>query len=112
MSEEPRLKTLSERTESAHERVQQAREDINPMVGLRSGMRQAGIPADALTIDCLQTGRRILLVLHDHQPEHVLYQFTTLEREMEDDWEQLPFSAATTEQLFDWMVEYFSDSER
>jgi hypothetical protein len=109
---EPRLKTLSDLTEAAHARIQQEFEDINPVVSIRQGMRDTGIPADALTIDCMRTRRRILLVLHDEQPEVLLYQFTTLEREMEESWEQLAFGEVTEEQLFQWIQTWFSDAER
>lgn len=108
---EPRLKTLSDLTEQAHARIQAKHEDINPVVSLRQGLRDNGIPADAMTIDCMRTRKRILLVLHDEQPEALLYQFTTLEREMEENWQELGFEGLTAELLFDWMRDYFSPAK-
>lgn len=107
---EPRLKTLSDATEQAHARVQERHEHINPVVEMRQRMRNAGIPADVMTIDCLRTRNRILMVLHDEQPDVLLYQFTTVEREMEEQWLQIAFAEVTVDLLVQWMEERFSGS--
>ena len=105
---EERLESLSDLTEQAHARVQQAHGEINPVVELRRGMRDAGIPADALSIDCLRTCRRILLILHDSHPDALLYQFTDLEQEAGDSFQQLAFDQVTVDTLFEWMRDYFA----
>ena len=48
---EAALEALSDMITEAHTRIQQAYEHINPVVGVRRGMRDVGIPADAMTID-------------------------------------------------------------
>lgn len=106
MPEEP-LKTLSDMASDAHARIQAAHQHINPVVEVRRGMRDSGIPADVMTIDCLRTRRRITLILHDGQPGMVLYQFVTMDDEVGNDFKQMPLSDVDVDTLFDWMQDYF-----
>lgn len=104
------LKYLSDLASEAHSQIQQAHAAINPVVGVRQGMRDIGIPADAMTIDCLRTRRRILLVLHDESPGMVMYQFTTLAEEMSVDFKQVALAQISSQTLYKWMEEYFSEA--
>jgi hypothetical protein len=106
MTEAP-LKTLSDLANEAHNRIQAAHEHINPVVEVRRGMRDAGIPADVMTIDCLRTQRRINLILHDQQPGIVLYQFVTREEEVGGDFKQIDLTELSSATLFEWMQNYF-----
>jgi hypothetical protein len=106
MPEDP-LKSLSDMASEAHARIQAAHEHINPVVEVRQGMRNSGIPADVMTIDCLLTRRRITLILHDEQPGALLYQFITIEDEVGDQFQQMPFGDVSTQVLFDWIQDYF-----
>jgi len=106
MSEDP-LKVLSDMASDAHARIQAAHQHINPVVEVRRGMRDAGIPADVMTIDCLRTRRRITLILHDEQPGVLLYQFVTIEDEVGNDFRQMAISDVNTDTLFVWMQDYF-----
>ncbi|WP_439134196.1 hypothetical protein [Pseudomaricurvus sp.] len=106
MSEDP-LKALSDMASDAHTRIQATHQHINAVVEVRRGMRDAGIPADVMTIDCLRTGRRITLILHDEQPGVLLYQFVTMKDEVGDDFKQIALSEVNTDTLFDWMQDYF-----
>lgn len=107
MSEEDPLKALSDMASEAHARIQAAHEHINPVVGVRRGMRDVGIPADAMTVDCLRTRRRIMLILHDEQPGILLYQFVTLDDEVGNEFREVSLSDVSVQTLFDWMEEYF-----
>lgn len=106
MPEDP-LKTLSDMASDAHARIQATHQHINPVVEVRRGMRDAGIPADVMTIDCLRTRRRITLVLHDRQPGNVLYQFVTIDDEVGNDFKQMALSDMDAGTLFAWIEEYF-----
>ena len=106
MSEDP-LKILSDLASDAHARIQAAHQHINPVVEVRRGMRDAGVPADVMTIDCLRTRRRITLILHDEQPGVLLYQFVTIEDEVGNDFQQMALGDMTTTKLFEWIEEYF-----
>ncbi|AHI28295.1 hypothetical protein [Marinobacter similis] len=106
MSEDP-LKALSDMASDAHARIQAAHEHINPVVEVRRGMRDAGIPADVMTIDCLRTRRRITLILHDEQPGTLLYQFVTIEDEVGDSFQSMALTDVTVQTLVDWIQDYF-----
>mgnify|MGYP003655715145 CR=1 FL=1 len=107
MAEDP-LKTLSDMASDAHAGIQQTYEHLNPVIEVRRGMREAGIPADVMTIDCLRTRRRILLILHDDEPGMLLYQFVTLEDEMGETFERMPLAQVNQQTLVDWIKGYFS----
>ncbi|MFP3978721.1 MULTISPECIES: hypothetical protein [Marinobacter] len=106
MSVDP-LKTLADMASEAHARIQSTHEHINPVVEVRRGMRDAGIPADAMTIDCLRTRRRITLILHDEQPGKLLYQFITIDEEVGEGFKSVDMADVSAETLFEWMQEYF-----
>ncbi|MEQ3637429.1 hypothetical protein [Alcanivorax sp.] len=107
MSEQS-LEALSDMVTAAHTRIQQTYEHINPVIGVRRGMRDVGIPADAMTIDCLQTRGRILLILHDEQLGVLLYQFANMDAEAGDDFQRMGLAEVSAETLFLWMEDYFS----
>lgn len=106
MSDDP-LKTLSDLASEAHARIQAAHQNINPVVEVRRGMRDAGIPADVMTLDCLRTRRRITLVLHDDQPGTLLYQFITIDDEVGEGFQRIAMTEVTAGTLFGWMQTYF-----
>lgn len=103
------LEQLSDRITEAHRQTQAEHDDINPVVGVNRQMRTSGIPADAITIDCLQTNRRILLILHDHQPELIRYQFGYRDRDPGAEFETLALTDVTERVLIDWIVGYFRE---
>lgn len=106
MPEDP-LKALADMASDAHARIQQAHQHINPVVSVRRGMREVGIPADAMTIDCLRTRRRITLILHDEHPGMLLYQFVTIDDEVGEEFRQTELPGVSVETLVRWMEEYF-----
>lgn len=108
MSDDP-LKKLSDMASDAHARIQAAYQHINPVVEVRRGMRDAGIPADVMTIDCLRTRRRITLILHDDQPGTLLYQFVTIDDEVGDSFQGLALAELTVQTLVTWIEDYFGD---
>lgn len=101
------LKLLSDAASDAHARIQASHEHINPVIEVRCKMRDAGIPADVLTIDCHRTRRRIMLILHDEQPGLLLYQFITFEQEAGDDFKSMALSELDAPKLVQWMEDYF-----
>jgi len=101
------LKILSDLVGDAHAQIQAAHQHINPVVEVRQSMRDAGIPADVITLDCLRTQRRITLILHDQQPGVVLYQFVTRAEEVGGEFKQIPLADMSSVTLFEWMQDYF-----
>lgn len=112
MSDSPtaqtRLELISDRTKDAHSRIQQDFKTINPVVGLSRRMREVGFPVDTITIDCLQTQRRIIILLNDDTPDTVRYQFAFKDKDPSDEFQLIPFKALTEQTLYDWMASYFS----
>ncbi|MEQ5836147.1 hypothetical protein [Marinobacter sp. NFXS9] len=108
MSEQA-MKTLSDMASEAHARIQATHQHINPVVGVRRGMRDIGIPADAMTIDCLSSRRRIVMVLHDKDPGALLYQFSTIDEDIDIDFQRMALSDMSANRLFEWIEDYFSD---
>jgi hypothetical protein len=102
------LEALCELTTESHTRIQQDFKTIDPVVGVSQKMRNVGIPIDARTIDCLKSGKRIIIILHDRQPEILRYQFTFKDKDPADEFEQMSFSELSEEKLYNWMKDYFS----
>lgn len=70
-------------------------------------MRLHGIPADAMTIDCLKSGKRILVILHDEQLDIVSYQFSFKGQDPENKFETIPLNELTAQTLYEWIKSYF-----
>lgn len=105
------LKTLSDFATDAHTQLQQGDSGINPVIGLRRGLRDGGFPADVITIDCLQNKKRIVLILHDQHPGQLIYQFATMEDEDTAGFQQLAFDQVNPALLLKWMLDYFGASD-
>ncbi|MFT6153253.1 MAG: hypothetical protein ACJA0E_000095 [Bermanella sp.] len=101
------LKTLSEIATEAHTKIQQDFANIDPIVGVSRNMRKNGVPADAMTIDCLKTNKRIIIILHDLQPDIIHYQFSLSTQDPAEKFETLKLSDLTVEVLYGWIKSYF-----
>lgn len=104
----PALKTLSDIATETHGRIQHDFPDINPVVGVNQRMRASGIPVDLMTIDCLQTNKRIILLLHDEQPDQVRYQFSFRDKDPDEAFEVINLNEISAQLLYDWIKGYFS----
>ena len=105
-----RLEALCSIATESHARIQRDFADINPMVGVNRRMREMGVPADAVTIDHSKSEKRIILILHDHYPEIVSYQFSFKDTDPGDDFKQHPFSELDADTLYVWIRDYFQES--
>ena len=103
-----RLERLCDIATGAHQKIQATFKHIDPIVGVNQRMRQSGFAADLMTIDCLKSGKRILIVLHDDDLKTVDYQFTYKDQNPSESFQKLAFSELTEKTLFDWMADYFS----
>ena len=101
------LETICDIASVSHAQIQKDFADINPMVGVNRKMRDMGVPADAVTIDHLSSGKRIIMVLHDHYPETVNYQFSFKDTDPAQAFEQIELNELTTEKLYNWIKNYF-----
>ena len=101
------LALLSDIATETHTLIQRDFNDINPVVGVSRNMRSKGVPADAMTIDCLKTGKRIILILHDDNPDEVLYQFSFKAEDPGDGFLSIKLNDLTVLKLYDWIQSYF-----
>jgi hypothetical protein len=104
------LAQLSDQVTEAHQQIQAQFKEIDPIVGVSRKMRDLGIPADAMTIDCLRSGKRIIIILHDQMPETLRYQFSFKAEDPADEFLEMNIADVTSAVLFDWMKGYFLDS--
>ena len=49
----------------------------------------------------------IILILHDHYPEIVNYQFSFKDVDPDDEFEQIAFAELTADTLYGWIRDYF-----
>lgn len=109
MNANPALLSLSDIASQAHEKIQQDFENINPVIGVMQGMRKMGIPADVMSIDSIASNKRILVVLHDEMPELIRYQYTYIDQDPSDDYQQLASHDVSSETIYGWIKDYFLD---
>jgi len=102
------LLSLSEIASEAHAKIQQDFKEINPVIGVVQAMRRAGIPADAMTIDCLKSKKRILIILHDQYPDIMQYQFMMLDQDPGDEYQRINSGDVSADTLYGWIKDYFS----
>ena len=102
-----KLEAICDITTQSHARIQKDFAEINPLVGVNRKMRDMGVPADAVTIDQLSSGKRIILIVHDHYPEIVNYQFSFKATDPGEEFEQIEFNDLTADKLYDWIKSYF-----
>ncbi|BFM10662.1 hypothetical protein R50072_08150 [Simiduia litorea] len=103
----PQLSVLSEALTDAHARIQKDFISINPVVGINRQMRASGIAADVITIECLVTNKRILVILQDATPNEASYQFGMRDKDPEPEYKKMALADLTTEQLYQWVRDYF-----
>lgn len=105
----PALLSLTEIASDAHARIQQDVADINPVIGVMQGMRKMGIPADVMSVDCLRSKKRILIVLHDEHAGIIQYQYTFTDQDPGDDYQAIQTSDFSSDTLYQWIADYFRD---
>ncbi len=67
-----KLTALSEIIAQANDQFFARYKDIDTLMGIMDkALRQQGMPADAITIDCPAQNKKIVLLLHDDKPDSV-----------------------------------------
>ncbi len=107
MQETP-LSVLCDIATEAHRRIQQDYMGLDPIVGVSQNMRACGIPADVMTIDCLKSTKRIILILHDQQSGSISYQLSYTDKDPRGEFNIMPFSNMTADTLYGIIVTYFN----
>ncbi|MFQ3264323.1 MAG: transcription antitermination factor NusA-like protein [Colwellia sp.] len=66
------LKKLSEIVAQANDIFYERNKSVDTLMGIMDKtLRKQGMQADAITIDCIATDKKIVLVLHDSKPDLV-----------------------------------------
>ena len=97
---------LCDMATEAHSRFQQEIKTVNPVVGVSQSMRASGIPVDVMTIDCLKSDKRIILILNDEIPDSISYQFNWRDKDPTDNFTQVTFDDLCPDMIFEWMKGY------
>ncbi len=106
------ISTIYDLVAAAHAGIQQNFSQIDPVVSVSHQMRSNDVPADVMTIDCLKSGKRIILIFHDLQPELVSYQFCRKDSDPHDEFETIALDQLSEQQLYDWMKITFSAAQK
>ncbi|WP_320821694.1 hypothetical protein [Reinekea sp.] len=70
------LKNLSEIVASASDLFYTKFENVNTVMGIMDkNLRNQGIKADAITIDCIERDKKIVMLIHDDKPSVVSIAF-------------------------------------
>lgn len=104
----PQLNRLSEVLTEAHAQIQRDFTSLNPVVGINRQMRGSGIAADVVTIDCLVSNRRILIILQDAKPNVASYQFGMRDEDPAGGYNTIALSALTVDLVYKWVRDYFA----
>jgi len=70
-------------------------------------MRDKNVPADTMTIDCLKSKKRIIMVLHDHELENVYYQESYIDVPPDAKFDNLALQNITVDFLYTKIHTYF-----
>ncbi len=84
--------------------------DIDPVVGIMRSLRDSGFAADAMTIDCIRSGKRIICILHDANLSNVDYQFGYRDKDPDMNFMKIATSELTQSQFYSWMKHYFVEA--
>ncbi len=67
-----RLTALSDIVAQANDKFSDRNKGIDTLMGIMDkALRQQGMPADAISIDCPAQNKKIVLLLHDDKPDSV-----------------------------------------
>lgn len=88
--------------------IQKDFDTLDPVVGVNQKMRALGIPADVMTVDCLRSGKRILLILNDEHPDVLSYQKTFKEDDPGEVFQEIPLEQMSSRILYEWIKDYFA----
>lgn len=94
---------LSEIAKLAQADIQAAFPDVDPIIGISHNLRNAGFAADTLTIDNRANDTRIIMILHDHKPALVDYEFASISKDPTFEFNEIQLTELTQAKLFEMM---------
>ncbi|TCI01294.1 hypothetical protein EZV61_18645 [Corallincola luteus] len=105
-----KLGALMDLAADAQRLIQQDYEQINPIVGAHTRLREQGIPADAMTIDCPQSGKRIVVMILDANPEQIVCTFGFKDKDADESTLKIAFSDIKMGTIYQWIESHFSSN--
>lgn len=106
MAKEETIHRLADKAVEAQTRIQQDFTGIDPVIGVMRSLRDTGFPADAMTIDCLRSRRRIILIIHDDRPQQLSFQFSSIDQDPDAEFSHMALSEVTPETIYQWIRDY------
>jgi hypothetical protein len=101
---------LSELAKLAQTDIQTAYPNVDPIIGISHNLRNAGFAADTLTIDNRANDTRIIMILHDHKPEIVDYEFAKISEDPTFEFTEIALADLTQAKIFQMMKEALEDN--
>ena len=92
---------LSEIAKLAQADIQAAYPDVDPIIGISHNLRNAGFAADTLTIDNRANDTRIIMILHDHKPDMVDYEYASISNDPTFEFNAIKLAELTQAKLFE-----------
>ncbi len=102
---------LADLARSAQTQFQKDFTEVDPVVGIMRSLRDSGFAADAMTIDCIHSGKRIICILHDANLSNLDYQFGYRDQDPDMNFKKIATSDVSQYQFYQWMKQYFIDDK-
>ena len=104
------LKSLSEIIAEANDLFYEKNNHIDTVIGIMDKvLRQQGMNADAITVDCIPLNKKIVFLLHDEKSQQVDIAFGNKAGDINSTL-QIQMSELSTHKVVTFMVEYFNNS--
>lgn len=104
------LETISDRATTAQAEFKREYGEINIQAGLITSLRTQGIAADAVVLDCQNTGRRMVFMVRDAEPGKVAYQLANRNEDQEANPTILAIDKLQVADIVDLMKQHFANS--
>lgn len=106
----PSLKLLSEIIAQGNDLFYSKNSTVDTVIGIMDkSLRQQGMSADAISVDCIPLNKKIVFLIHDEAPEQVNIAFGNKVGDI-DSTEQLTLTELTVDTIVEFMQSYFSTS--
>lgn len=104
------LETISDRATAAQAEFKREHREINIQAGLITSLRAQGIAADAVVLDCQNTGRRMVFMVRDAEPGKVAYQLANRNEDQEANPTILPIGELQVADIVALMKRHFANA--
>ena len=100
--------TLADLAQQAQSRIQIDYAHLNPVIHVLRKLRESGFAADALTIECLSSGKRLLFIVHDDDPQQVQFQSGFRDQDPGSNYTAIALSALDANKFYQLIVADFA----